>query len=111
MSRAGLVAVLKAGRSLTFDDGDLGLCGEVASLLDAGTRAFVINVGGVAVIDSSGVAELVSCQTAISRRGGRLILCEPSPKVREVLGVTRLDGVIEARASEAEAIAELQHGS
>ena len=103
--------VLKAGRSLTFDDGNLGLRRTVGAQLEAGGRAFVIDMNGVTAIDSYGVAELVSCHTTVTRSGGRMILCALSPKVREVLAVTRLDGVIEVRGSEAEAIADLETGA
>ena len=102
------MTILKAGPSLTFDDGNLGLQREVTRQLEAGARAFVLNVSAVNAIDSYGVAEVVSCHTTIARRGGRLMLAAPSRKVREVLGVTRLDGVIEIRGTEAEAVAALQ---
>jgi anti-anti-sigma factor len=100
--------VLKAARSLTFDQGNLGLRRQVALQLEAGSRLFVLDVSAVTEIDSYGVAELVSCHTAVGRLAGRLVLCAPSPKVRQVLAVTRLDGVIESFASEADAIAALQ---
>ena len=93
---------------MTFDDGNLGLQREVTKQLESGARAFVLNVSGVNAIDSYGVAEVVSCHTTIARRGGRLMLAAPSRKVREVLGVTRLDGVIEIRDSEADAVAALR---
>ena len=102
--------MLRARRSLTFDDGTRSLRREVVAQLDAGATAFVIDLSGVTEIDSFGVAELVSCHMAIVRRGGRLIFCAPSPKVRQVLAVTRLEGVVELRASEAEALAELRRG-
>ncbi|HZW72007.1 MAG TPA: STAS domain-containing protein, partial [Caldimonas sp.] len=102
------IAVLHARRSLTFDDGHRGLRREVVSKLDAGTMGFVIDLADVMEIDSFGVAELVSCHMAVVRKGGRLIFCAPSPKVRQVLAVTRLEGVMESRESEEVALAELQ---
>ena len=107
-TQVGPVTILKAGPSLTFDDGNLGLQRAVVSQLAAGARAFVITVSAVTAIDSFGVAEVVSCHTTIARGGGRLILAAPSRKVREVLAVTRLDGVIEIRETEADAVAALQ---
>jgi anti-sigma B factor antagonist len=80
----------------------------VVSKLDAGTLGFVIDLADVTEIDSFGVAELVSCHMAVVRKGGRLIFCAPSPKVRQVLAVTRLEGVMESRESEEVALAELQ---
>ncbi len=105
---AGGVAVLRAARSLTFDQGNLGLRRQVDAQLHAGARLFALDLSGVTEIDSYGIAELVSCHTAVTRRDGRLVLCAPSAKVRQVLAVTRLDGVIEAFASEAAAVAGLQ---
>jgi anti-sigma B factor antagonist len=103
----GTVVVLRASRSLTFDQGNLGLRRQVAAQLDAGARVFVVDVSGVVEIDSYGVAELVSCHTAVTRADGRLVLCAASPKVRQVLAVTRLDSVIESFESEPAALAAL----
>ncbi len=107
ISRHGPVAIVRAPRSLTFDKGHLGLRREVGLLLDGGARAFAIDVSDVTAIDSYGVAELVSCHTAITRSGGRAILCAPARKVRDVLAVTRLDRIVEVCDTEAQAIAAL----
>jgi anti-anti-sigma factor len=77
----------------------------VAAALNAGARAFVVNAGAVAEVDSYGVAELASSHTACARRGGRLVFCELTVKLREVLLVTRLDRVFESYPTEAEALA------
>ncbi len=107
-SEVGSVTVVKPGPSLTFDDGNLGLRRTIGLRVDGGARAFVVNMGAVGAIDSYGVAELVSCHTTMTRSGGRVILCALSPKVREVLAVTRLDTVFAVRESEAAAVAELR---
>jgi len=102
------IAVVHARRSLTFIDGQRDLRRQVMAQLDAGTLGFVIDLLEVTEIDSFGIAELVSCHMAVVRRGGRLLFCAPSLKVRQVLAVTRLDSVIEWREFEEDAVAELQ---
>ena len=99
------MTVFRLGPKLTFDEGNLGLRHEVAAAVATGTRAFVVNVGAVIAIDSYGLAELASSHTAVTRAGGRLVFCELSHKVREVLTVTRLGAIFETRASEGDAMA------
>jgi anti-sigma B factor antagonist len=68
------------------------------SFVDAvneGQRAFVIDLSAVDFMDSTGLAALMSCLKSLGGEG-RIVLSEPSDKVRKLFALTRLDrGVFE----------------
>ena len=61
----------------------------------------------MSVVDSSGVADLATSQTAVTKHGGRLTLCHMSQKLKDIFVITRLDKVFETYETEADAIAAL----
>ena len=56
-------------------------------------------------MDSSGVGELVAAYTSTTNKGGQLRLLDLSPKVAQVLQVTRLAGILESYETEEAAVA------
>ncbi|HEV8347231.1 MAG TPA: STAS domain-containing protein [Vicinamibacterales bacterium] len=99
--------VLQVRGPLTIGERDFGIRRAVRTALDSGTRAFVVDLDGLTLIDSSGVAEIATTHTAVANRGGRLALCNVSEKLRDVFVITRLNTVFETHATEAEALAAL----
>jgi anti-sigma B factor antagonist len=69
-----------------------------------------VDLSEVPSIDSEGVGELARALGRISGRGGRLALIAPSPAVRRILAVTRLDTAFAVLPSEQAAIDELAGG-
>jgi len=65
----------------------------------------ILHLGAVDFIDSSGVGLLVRFFSRTQQAGGNLQLCDVSPRIREVLKITRLSTIFEAYESEADAIA------
>jgi len=76
----------------------------VLSLLKE-TNRVVLQLAGVELIDSEGLAALVGLFISARNRGGELKLADLSSKSRELLRVTRLDKIIGTHKSEAEAVA------
>ena len=105
----GSVAVLDVtGRMvLTESEIDEMLKDTVVELVEADRRHVVLNVTGVTDVDTSGLMMLISAHLAASRRGAHLILAGPTPKIRTLLGVTRLDTIFEMSDREEDAIARL----
>ena len=91
--------------SLTAQERDRDLRRAVRAALEGGSRTFVINLRDVTVVDSSGVADLATSQTAVTKFGGRLTLCHLSQKLKDIFVITRLDKVFETYDTEADAIA------
>jgi anti-sigma B factor antagonist len=87
--------------------------GESASLLQHLDGLLVMNshvllhLGGVDFIDSSGVGLLVRVLTRTQNANGKLALCAVSPKIREILRVTKLNTIFDAYEAEVDAIAGL----
>ena len=71
----------------------------------------ILNLGGVDFIDSSGLGLLVRYATRTRNANGSLKLCTLSPRVVDVLTVTRLHGAFESYETATDAIAAFyRHG-
>ena len=76
----------------------------IRELLTKGERKILLNLKGVTYVDSSGIGELTGALTAVQRQGGELKLVNPSPKVVDLLRITRLDTMFDIRDDENSAI-------
>jgi anti-sigma B factor antagonist len=65
-----------------------------------GCRALVIDLMDVSFMDSTGLGALIGLRNASREMGAPLVLLDPSPRVRRVLEITRLDGVFEIGQSD-----------
>jgi anti-sigma B factor antagonist len=92
---------------LTAQERDRALRRAIRAALDGGARMFVVNLRDVSLVDSSGVADLATSQTAVRKHGGRLTLCHLSQKLKDIFAITRLDKVFETYDTEADAVAAL----
>jgi anti-sigma B factor antagonist len=70
----------------------------------------LLHLGGVDFIDSGGLGMLARYLTRAQNVGGALKLCALSPKVDDVLRITRLKAVFQIYETEAESIADV-HGA
>ena len=70
----------------------------------------LLHLGGVDFIDSGGLGMLARYLTRAQNAGGALKLCALSPKVDDVLRVTRLKPVFQIYETEADSIADV-HGA
>ncbi len=102
--RNGPVVVLELEGRLTWGEGSEKLDAIVRRLIEGGERALLLDCSRVASIDSQGIKSLVSGYTSLEKRGGRLKLLRMSPRVREVLELTRLLTVIETFDDEGAAV-------
>lgn len=100
----GVTIVAPAGK-ITIGVGDVALRDAVSEALTAGSKKILLDMGGVTLIDSSGVGELVSSYTTATNRGGKLKLLNLPSKVADILQITQLISVFEIYDDEAEAIA------
>ena len=103
----GKVVVLDLRGHLTLSEEDKRLMPCVTELLGEGHATFLLNLGHVSYIDSPGIGEIVGAFTRVARAGGRRTICEPSPRVRDVLEATNLDTVLQMFDTEQAAIDEL----
>ena len=77
-------------------------------LIQGGERNFIINLANVSYLDNSGLGQLCWIYTISRNRGGDMKLLRPTPRIRKLLNVTKLDTVFESFESESEAIGSIQ---
>jgi anti-sigma B factor antagonist len=77
----------------TFDD-----------MINEGENFFVVDLGEVAMVDSSGIGLLVRCLTAAKQRSGSLKLLKPSKFAVQTLRMTGLLSLFEVYDEEEKAV-------
>lgn len=70
---------------------------RVRELIERGQIELTLDLSGVPMVDSTGIGAIASAHIALQKRGGRLILRDPAPRVERLLEVSRLSSVIEVR--------------
>ena len=109
--KSGDTVILDLQGRVTIGDTNDSLSAELRKLADSGPCNVLVNLAGVAQMDSSGVCTLVRSFVSIKRKGGSLKILRPSGRVRDVLRVTRLLESIPCFEDEAEAIASFRGGT
>jgi anti-sigma B factor antagonist len=74
------------------------------SLLNDGRNRIVVNLEDTPWADSQGIGILIGAYTSVRKADGDLVLAAPSPRVRSLLAVTRLDQLFVVRETEVEAL-------
>ena len=100
----GDVTILDLSGRITIGSGEEALRNATQEILNNGAKKVVINMGGVSMIDSSGIGELVSAYTTATNRGAKLKLANLPAKVSDILTITQLITVFDVFDSEAEAV-------
>ena len=67
-------------------------------------RGLVLNLAAVSAMDSAGIGELMKIHTFATKQGMRLALAHVSPGIREMLRITRLDGILAVCADDDSAL-------
>ena len=100
----GYVTVITCrGRIVLGEEAD-ALLKQIDDLLPINSR-ILLHLGGIEFIDSGGLGLLVRCLTRVQNAAGQLSICALSPKVSDVLRITKLDSVLKPYYAEADAIA------
>jgi anti-anti-sigma factor len=76
----------------------------VGHLLEAGHKNFIYNCAGIGLVDSYGLATIISTLKMIKERGGALALYSLNDMFSRLVEVTHLDRALEIWPSEAQAI-------
>ncbi|NUR07538.1 MAG: STAS domain-containing protein [Nocardioidaceae bacterium] len=81
------------------------LATAVSNAFSDGYAGVLVDLAGVSFVDSNGITALLAGHRAARRADGRFALVAPSPQVRRVLALHRLDRDLPAYASVALALA------
>jgi anti-sigma B factor antagonist len=98
------VTVLDLDGHLRIGAGSLILHNTVSRLLKEGREKILLNLAGVAYVDSSGLGELISSHIALNEKGGQIKLLHLTQRVREVMAITKLLTVFDIYESRSEAL-------
>ena len=71
----------------------------------AAVRTIVLDLGDVPYVDCAGLGELVRCHTTTGKWGRELALCCLTPKIKDLLAITKLLTVFEIYDTREEAVA------
>ena len=100
----GFVTVLDLTGHLTIDQDAQRLKDKINSLIQQDRLAVVLNLGGVAYIDSGGLGQLVASYGSLKKTTGGLKLLHVNKKNHDLLSITRLVTVFDTFDSEDEAV-------
>ena len=99
------VCVLDIDGPITLgSEGSERLGDKVRSVLQAGEKQVLLNLSGVAYIDSAGLGELVNAYTTVKKQGGTLKLVGATKKLKDLLVITKLATVFDSYDTEASAL-------
>ena len=101
----GDVTVIKVTGDITLSGGgDVLLKDKVQSLLQQGKKKLLLDLGGVAYVDSGGLGQLVQCNVTASKNGGALKLLNMTKRLNDLLVLTKLATIFDSHDSEDTAI-------
>src|SRR5919206_546088 len=106
--QAGDVTILDLEGKITIGEGNVALRSAVRRLVQEGKKKVLLNLSGVSYMDSSGIGELVSSYTTISREQGQLKLLGLTAKIRDLLAITKLLTVFDYYEDEPSALNSFQ---
>jgi len=84
------VTYLVLSGDLVFGEAINILRHSIRHLLDEGNTKIFLDMKAVGYVDSSGIGELVSGFTAVSRENGQFKLFNLSPRIRQLLAICKL---------------------
>lgn len=84
---------------------------DIKRLLEERADAhLVISLAGVEYLTSSMLGTLLMLNGRLGAVGGRLVLCDSGPGVQDIFRVARINPLLEIKANEQEAVAEIVGG-
>lgn len=100
----GIYVLTLSGR-LVLGVESSGLRTTIDNLLSSGATRIVISLEHVNYVDSAGLGALIEIHRKTKTKGGRLILANLGPKLRQALELAGLLTIFETCATAAEAVA------
>ncbi len=104
MRQAGDVAIIDISGRFILSEESGSVRAQVGMFLDAGHTRVLLNIAGVSFIDSSGIGEITGCHVFLKHKGGRLKVCSPVKRIRDVFSMIHLGKVLDIHDTEAEAL-------
>ena len=103
--KAGDIRIIKITGRLDPGDGPDQLFDTVQEFVEKDEIEFLLDLRSVTYISSTGVGSLIKCYRSVLKQKGHVKLLSPSQSVRNILAISKLDGVFEIFSDEQEALA------
>jgi anti-sigma B factor antagonist len=105
----GDITIVKVTGDITLNKGgDVILKDKINSLLQQGRKKLLLDLGGVAYVDSAGLGQLVQVKVTASRSQAELKLLNITKRLKDLLVVTRLSTVFDSFENEGEGLASFK---
>src|SRR5262245_30702910 len=98
------VRIIKITGRLDPGDGPDQLFDMVQKFAEEDEVDFLLDLRSVTYISSTGVGSLIKSYRSVLKKKGRVKLLSPSQSVRNILAISKLDGVFEIFSDEKEAL-------
>ncbi len=103
----GGVVLLEVEGNIVGGPDAISLNDEVHKLVNGGTKRFIVDMKSVEHINSSGLGLLIASLNAVRQAGGDLKIANASPRVLDLLKITKLNQIFESFGSVDEAVKNL----
>jgi anti-sigma B factor antagonist len=100
----GDVIVLHLQGPITLGEGTKKFRSLIQETLEAGKKKILLNLSEVYYMDSSGLGELMAAYNTANRLGGKLKLMKLSPRVKDLVQLTKVYQVFEVFNDESSAV-------
>jgi len=104
----GLKVLTFSGNMLTGTENN-PILSEVKESIDSGENRFIINLGGIKFMNSTGLSLLINILTKSRKSGGEVVLADIPDDLNKLLVMTKLNSIFITKESQAAAIEFLQH--
>ena len=101
---AGRVTIVEVSGRVTLGESADAVEEKLQEIVARGAQQVLLDLSGVEVLDSRGIRALVRAYISMQKRQGQLKLMMLSPRIRQVLQITRLLNVFEVYDDEATAL-------
>ena len=98
------VRIIKVTGRLDPGDGPDLLAEMVQGFVEKDETEFLLDLRAVTYISSTGVGSLIKCYRSVLKQKGHVKLLSPSQSVRNILAISKLDGVFEIFSDEKTAL-------
>ena len=102
------VRIIKITGRLDPGEGPDQLFEMVQTFLEEDEINFLLDLRSVTYVSSTGVGSLIKSYRSVLKQKGHLRLLSPSQSVRNILAISKLDGVFEIFSEESEALASFK---
>ena len=101
---AGTAGVLTLTLSGRIDAGTTdSFAGALTACIDRGERRIILDLAGIDYISSVGLRALILAAKRLAPLGGRIVLCRPQARIRQLLDIAGFTSMFAIAASRDEA--------